>query len=138
MSDKLKVIAKVDGSGNAPGGSAAGCVIFDEDGNVLKEKAIAWGKSTNNIAEYKAVILGIEVACSLEADELEILSDSQLIVNQIEENWNCEDGSLAKLRDIVHDLASSFDYVSISWIPREQNSRADYLAGQARKQYEGR
>lgn len=138
MSERLKLIAKVDGSGNAPGGSAAGCVIFDEDGNVLKEKAIAWGKSTNNIAEYKAVILGIEVALDLEADELEVLSDSQLIVNQVQENWKCEDDSLFKLREIVHGLARGFDYVSISWIPREQNSRADFLAGQARKQYEGR
>ena len=138
MPELLKLIAKVDGSGNAPGGSAAGAVLFDEDGNVIKEKAIAWGRSTNNIAEYKAVILGIEVALSLEADELEILSDSQLIVNQIQENWDCKDSSLADLRDVVHDLASSFDYVSISWIPREQNKRADYLAGQARKEFEGR
>ena len=138
MSERLKLIAKVDGSGNAPGGSAAACVLFDEEGNVIKEKAIAWGRSTNNIAEYKAVILGIEVACTLEADELEILSDSQLIVNQIQELWDCKDSTLAELRESVHALASGFDYVSISWIPREQNSRADYLAGQARKDYEGR
>lgn len=135
MSEKLKLVAKVDGSGNSPKGSAAGCVIFDEEGNVLKEKAISWGKSTNNIAEYKAVILGIEVALSLEADELEILSDSQLIVNQVQELWDCKDSSLTELREIVHSLASSFDYVSIDWIPREQNKRADYLAGKALKEY---
>ena len=127
----FKVIIKCDGSGNSPRGSAAACVVFDEDGNVLKEKAIAWGKATNNIAEYKAVILGIEVACDLEADEVEIFSDSQLIVNQILENWDCKDQSLADLRDIAHGLARVFDSISISWIPREQNKRADYLAGKA-------
>jgi ribonuclease HI len=135
MSDQLKLVAKVDGSGNSPRGSAAGAVVFDIDGNVLKEKAISWGKSTNNVAEYKAVILGIEVALSLEADELEILSDSQLIVNQVQGNWDCKDIRLQDLRDSVQSLGDSFDYISIAWIPREQNSRADYLAGKALKEY---
>lgn len=129
--DMFRLIAKVDGSGNGARGSSAACVVFDSDGIIIKEKAIAWGVGTNNVAEYKSVLLAIEVARELEADELEILSDSQLIVNQVNGDWDCKDVDLQVLLNEVHDRGSHFSFISISWIPREQNGRADLLAGKA-------
>lgn len=131
--DKFRLVAKVDGSGNGARGSAAAAVIFDPDGIVIKEKAIVWGRGTNNIAEYRAVLLAIEVACALEADELEVLSDSQLVVNQLQENWDCKDQGLQIIREEVWDFASDLEFIEIRWIPREENTRADHLCRVAMK-----
>lgn len=133
MSEQFRLVAKVDGSGNGARGSAAAAVLFDIDGIVIKEKAIVWGRGTNNIAEYRAVLLAIEVACALEADELEVLSDSQLVVNQLQENWDCKDKALQRIRQEVWDFAFDLDFIEIRWIPREENKRSDHLCRVAMK-----
>lgn len=135
MDEIFKLVGKCDGSGNAPTSSACACVIFDEDGVIIKEKSKAWGQSTNNIAEYVGAILALETALLMEADEFLLMSDSQLIVNQIQGNWKCKDKELEKLRDIARDIGGEFSNVEIKWIPREENTRADYLASKARRDF---
>lgn len=135
MSEVFKLAGKCDGSGNAPTSSACACVIFDEDGVMVIERSEAWGASTNNIAEYKGAILALKTAIEMEADEFELMSDSQLIVNQIKGKWKCKDPELRKLRDIAQDLGGEFIKVEIKWVPREENARADHLASIARREF---
>lgn len=135
MGEVFKLIGKCDGSGNAPTSSACACVLFDEDGVRIAERWEAWGASTNNIAEYKGAILALKTALEMEADEFELMSDSQLIVNQIQGNWKCKQRELEVLRDVARDLGSQFSKVEIKWIPREKNTRADHLASKARRDF---
>jgi len=128
MPKQLKLVAFCDGSGNSPRGSSCGCVILDENGQIILERSkFLPGRRTNNIAEYSGVLLSLECALDLEADCLEIFSDSQLIVNQINEKWDCKDVDLAVIREEVWVLAGRLESVSISWVPREQNVKADLL-----------
>lgn len=117
-----------DGSGNSPRGSSSACVILDYDGRVIAEhsKFLGYGVS-NNIAEYEGVIDCLTKAAELGIKEIDIFSDSQLIVYQVEEKWQVKDQKLMVLRERVWNLALEFDEVSISWIPREKNKRADEL-----------
>lgn len=124
----FKAKAKCDGSGNSPRGSTCAAVIFDEDGQIIHERSRQLPDgSSNNVAEYSGVILAIEVALELEVDELEIFSDSQLIVNQINGKWRVKDAKLLPYRETAWELASSLSSVKLSWIPREENTRADHL-----------
>lgn len=123
----MKIIAECDGSGNSPRGSSCGAVLMDENREVLLERSELLPVGTNNVAEYRGVLLVIKTAIELEATSLEIFSDSQLIVNQVNDEWQVKDDSLLSLRDEVWDLASALQDVSIHWFRREHNKRADKL-----------
>ena len=130
----MKLILECDGAcrGN-PGLGAIGGVINDEAGRVLTEISRFIGKCTNNIAEYQALIAVLECARSMQATQVEVFSDSELMVKQINGHYKVKSTELRALYLQVIHLAASFDSFKISHVLRTQNRRADFLANQAFK-----
>ncbi len=121
----------VDGASRGnPGPAAIGWVIVTDDG-IVTEGNERIGKTTNNRAEYQALVRGLEVADSYGYGELEARSDSELIVKQVRGEWDVEDPDLREYRLQVRQLFQRFDEWSLSHVPREVNERADRLANQA-------
>ena len=117
----------VDGAANAQG-SGAGLILTSSEGIDI-EYALRFGFHTsNNEAEYEAVIAGLNLAHSLEVDRLEICSDSQLVVRQIEDTYEAKSGRMILYLRKVRDLLKKFVLVQVRHVPRAKNSRADALA----------
>ena len=111
-----------------PGPSSAAYVITDD--GVVDEDSIYLGETTNNEAEYRALIEGIEAATKMGFGELEAVGDSQLVVKQVKGEWACRSDNLQPLLDTVEELTKLFDYFEIRHVPRELNERSDKLANQ--------
>jgi ribonuclease HI len=127
-----KVTINVDGGARGnPGPSAIAAVATDESGEVLAERNEAIGEATNNVAEYRAMLLGIELAGELGADEVELIGDSQLIVEQVKGNWKVKQAHLRPLREEVVKALEGIDSWTIRNVPREENVRADELVNDA-------
>ena len=129
----MKVIVEVDGGSRGnPGPAGFGCVVLSQDrSQVLAEHKLAIGITTNNVAEYRGLIAGLEEARRLGADEVAVSMDSKLVVEQMTGRWKVKHPGLAELHQQARALASTFDSVSYSWIPRERNAHADRLANEA-------
>ena len=117
----------VDGATNAQG-SGAGLILTSPEGIDI-EYALRFGfQASNNEAEYEAVIAGLNLAHSLEIDQLEVYSDSQLVVRQIEDTYEAKSGRMILYLKKVQDLLKMFMLVQVKHIPRAENSRANFLA----------
>ena len=117
----------VDGASNAQG-SGAGIILTSPEGIDI-EYALKFGfQASNNEAEYEAVIVGLNLAHSLEVDQLEVCNDSQLVVRQIEDTYEAKSGRMILYLQKLWDLLKKFVLVQVRHIPREENSRADALA----------
>ena len=117
----------VDGASNAQG-SGAGLILTSPEGIDI-EYALRFGFHTsNNEAEYEAVIAGLNLAHSLEVDQLEVYSDSQLVVRQIEDTYEAKSERMILYLRKVRDLLKKFVLVQVKHVPRAENSRADALA----------
>ena len=117
----------VDGASNAQG-SGAGLILTSPEGIDI-EYALRFGFHTsNNEAEYEAVIAGLNLAHSLEVDQLEVYSDSQLVVRQIEDTYEAKRESMILYLQKVRDLLKKFVLVQVRHVPRTENSQADALA----------
>ena len=129
----MKVIVEVDGGSRGnPGPAGFGCVVMSQDrSHVLAEHKLAIGITTNNVAEYRGLIAGLEEARRLGAGEVAVSMDSKLVVEQMTGRWKVKHPGLAELHQQARALASTFDSVSYSWIPRERNTHADRLANEA-------
>ena len=129
----MKVIVEADGGSRGnPGPAGFGCVVWADDHvTVLAQHCQAIGVATNNVAEYRALIAGLEEARRIGADEVDVRMDSKLIVEQMTGRWKVKHPGLAELHQQARALASTFAAVRFSWIPREQNSHADRLANEA-------
>ncbi len=129
----MKVIVEADGGSRGnPGPAGFGCVVFaDDHATVLAEHCQAIGVTTNNVAEYRGLIAGLEEARRLGADEIEVRMDSKLVVEQMAGRWKVKHPGLAELHQQARTLASTFDFVRFAWIPREHNKHADRLANEA-------
>jgi ribonuclease HI len=128
----MRVIVNVDGGSRGnPGPAAVAAVATDPAGKVLAERAETIGEATNNVAEYRAVLLGIELAGELGADELELVGDSKLIVEQVRGNWKIKQEHLRPLRDQVVDALERFPKWRIRHVRRGENERADELLNEA-------
>ena len=116
----------VDGATNAQG-SGAGLILTSLEGMDI-EYVLRFGfQASNNEAEYEAVIAGLNLAHSLEIDQLEVCSDSQLVVRQIEDTYEAKSGRMILYLKKVWDLLKKFVLVQVRHIPRAENSRADAL-----------
>ena len=116
----------VDGAANSQG-SGAGLILTSPDG-IDVEYALRFGfRASNNEAEYEAVIVGLNLAHSIEADQLEICSDSQLVVKQIEDSYEARGEKMILYLKKVRDLFKKFIRVQVRHVPRAENSRADAL-----------
>ena len=111
-----------------PGEAGAGIVLLDDDNQELIARSLYLGRSTNNVAEYKALVLGLETAIQLGCSQLSIFMDSQLIVRQVQGRYKVKNANLKPLFDKVKSLLANINKWSIDHIPRAQNKRADELA----------
>jgi ribonuclease HI len=128
----VKVVVNVDGGARGnPGPAAIAAVVQDAGGEVLEERGERIGRATNNVAEYRAVLLGIERAAALGATELELVGDSELVVRQVMGQYKVKDAALRKLHAEVSRALSGFEDWSIRHVRREQNAEADRLVNEA-------
>ena len=128
----MKVIVHVDGGARGnPGPAAAASVISASDGEVLDEHAQLLGTATNNVAEYRALLLGLERARSLGADEVEVVGDSELIAKQLQGSYKVKNDALRALHARASAALREFDRWSVRTVPRERNARADALVNAA-------
>ena len=114
-----------------PGIGGAGAVITDTDENIIWEGKEYLGHCTNNIAEYKALILGLNGALSRGYKNLKVYLDSELLAKQINGSYRVKNENLKVLMKDVRDLLVSFDNVEVKHVPRLHNSHADKLANLA-------
>ena len=119
------------GSRGNPGPAGYGAVVFAESGAVLAERSAGLGVATNNVAEYRGLIAGLEAAASLGATEVAVRMDSKLVVEQMSGRWQIKHEALKALAAEAAGLAESFARVTYEWIPRAQNAHADRLANEA-------
>jgi ribonuclease HI len=118
----------VDGGARGnPGPAAIAAVIQHGDGEILEEHSEAIGTATNNVAEYRALLLGIERARARGAKSIELVGDSELIVRQVKGEYKVKDGNLRALHREVIDALGGFDEWSIRHVRREENAEADRL-----------
>jgi ribonuclease HI len=125
-------VVNVDGGSRGnPGPAAIAAVVTDSSGDELAERAETIGEATNNVAEYRALLLGIELAKELEADEIEFVGDSKLIVEQVKGNWKVKQDHLRPLHTNVQDALRDLPSWSIRHVRRGENERADELLNDA-------
>ena len=129
----MKVIIEADGGSRGnPGPAGFGCVVWAEDHTtVLAEHKQQIGTTTNNVAEYRGLIAGLEAARRLGANDVAVRMDSKLVVEQMTGRWKVKHPAMAELHQQARALAATFDSVNYSWIPRERNKHADRLANEA-------
>ena len=113
-----------------PGQAGAGAVLLSPKGEELIARSAYLGTCTNNVAEYRALILGLDASLQLGCEELSIALDSELIVRQIQGRYKVKNEALLPLFQQVQERLSRLRKWSIMHVPRSQNSRADQLANQ--------
>ncbi len=114
-----------------PGPAALGAVVLDPAGEVRHEASEAVGVTTNNVAEYRGVIAGLEAALELGARRIEVRMDSELIVQQVIGRYRVKSEALAPYYKRVLGLRDRFEKASFLHVPRDQNKHADALANRA-------
>ena len=116
-----------------PGQAAIGATIKDGQGGLIASISQPIGYATNNQAEYRAIITALEKALNLGIEQVEMRSDSELVVSQINGDYRVKNAALKPLYMKVKQLAGQLTYFNIIHVPREQNREADRLAGKALK-----
>ena len=126
-----EVRVNVDGGSRGnPGPAAIAAVVQDGNGEVVEERSEAIGTATNNVAEYRALLLGIERAAALGARRLELIGDSELIVRQVNGEYKVKDEALRALHRQVRKALEGFDEWSIRHVRRDDNAEADRLVNE--------
>jgi ribonuclease HI len=127
-----KLTVNVDGGARGnPGPAAIGAVLRDDAGAIVEERGERIGRATNNVAEYRALLLGIELAAAHGASELELVGDSELIVRQVEGRYKVKDATMKELHAEVKAALRPFQSWSIRHVRREHNADADRLVNAA-------
>ncbi|GAC1498865.1 MAG: hypothetical protein NVS1B10_01010 [Candidatus Saccharimonadales bacterium] len=122
--DKVKVFGDGGSRGN-PGPSASGFVILDMEDNILVDKGLYLGITTNNQAEYTSLKIALEECLKMGVKEVHVYMDSLLVVNQMKGIFKVRNRDLWPLHDAIKQLVTKFDHVSFSHVPREFNKLAD-------------
>ena len=132
--DVKKARIYVDGAARGnPGPAAIGATVKDEQGRLITSISQRIGATTNNQAEYRAIIAALQKAIELGARHVEVNSDSELVVKQINGGYRVKKAALKPLYQRVKQLTSQLDGCTINHIPRQQNAEADNLANMAFK-----
>jgi ribonuclease HI len=127
-----KVVVHVDGGARGnPGPAAAACVIATPQGETLAERSTLLGETTNNVAEYRALLLGLEQARELGATEVEVINDSELIAKQVNGEYKVKHAALRPLHSQALTALNGFARWSLRSVPRAQNADADALVNAA-------
>ncbi len=119
------------GSRGNPGPAGIGCVLYDESRKKIKDFYKYIGLATNNIAEYNAVIYGLQEALFQKIDEARLFLDSELVAQQLEGEYRVKDAKIKPLFEQALHLISGFKKVEIKHIDREKNKEADKLVNKA-------
>jgi ribonuclease HI len=127
-----KLTVNVDGGARGnPGPAAIGVVVRNDDGAIVEEVGETIGRTTNNVAEYRALLRGIELASAHGADEVELIGDSELIVRQIEGRYKVKHADMKELHAKAKKMLAGFESWSIRHVKRAQNADADRLVNEA-------
>ena len=118
------------GARGNPGPAGIGVVLKGATGEVVGEIAEGIGSTTNNVAEYKALIAGLKLALEKGFTELEVFMDSELVVSQVKGEWKIKKDTLRPLAVEARSLMNRFEELSIGHVRREENADADKLANQ--------
>ena len=136
--DRLRImrahslLAYVDGAARGnPGPAAAGVVLQTLSGETVKTLSIALGSTTNNVAEYAALVLALQEALLLGVKELHVHTDSELVARQWSGDYKVKDASLRVLFTLATHLKQGFQKLQVTHVPRERNKLADEAANRA-------
>jgi ribonuclease HI len=128
----LKVVVHVDGGARGnPGPAAIGVVVSSPDGEVLDELGERIGIATNNVAEYRALLRGVERARALGASEVEIVNDSELVARQLTGAYKVKHPAMKPLYAEAIAALAGFDRWRVRSVARAENARADELVNEA-------
>ncbi len=130
----MHVVVHVDGGARGnPGPAAAAAVITDAsgDGAVVDEASAYLGETTNNVAEYRGLLLGLERARALGATCIDVVNDSELVAKQVNGEYKVKHPDMKALHAEALAALSAFEHWSIRSVPRAQNADADALVNQA-------
>ena len=128
----MKVTIHVDGGARGnPGPAAAGSIITSEAGEVLDEAMEVLGTQTNNVAEYRGLLLGLRRAAELGATEVDVVNDSELVAKQVNGAYKVKHEAMKPLFLEALELLRGFERWSMRSVPREQNAEADALVNHA-------
>ncbi len=128
----MRAIVHVDGGARGnPGPAAAACVISTPAGDVLGEYAELLGEVTNNVAEYRALLLGLERAAELGVNDVEVVNDSELIAKQINGQYKVKHAAMRPLHLQAMAALRGFERWRVRTVPRAQNAEADALVNAA-------
>ena len=128
----MKVVVHVDGGARGnPGPAAVAAVVSTPDGETLAERKAYIGEATNNVAEYRALLLGLQLAQELGAREVEVVNDSELIARQIGGEYKVKHAGLKPLFIEAMRELRCFHKWAVRPVRREQNTRADELVNEA-------
>jgi ribonuclease HI len=126
------VVVHVDGGSRGnPGPAAAAAVVTSPEGEVLDEAAVTIGRATNNVAEYRGLLLGLERARALGATEVDVVNDSELIAHQVNGRYKVKHADMKPLHAEALAALRGFERWSLRPVRREQNADADALVNQA-------
>jgi ribonuclease HI len=132
VSTPRKLVVNVDGGSRGnPGPAAIAAVVATPDGEIIEQRGERIGDATNNVAEYRALLLGLERARELGAKEVEVIGDSQLIVRQVNGEYRVKDEGLRPLHTKAQDALRDFDSWTVRDVRREDNEAADLLVNEA-------
>jgi ribonuclease HI len=128
----MKVVVHVDGGSRGnPGPAAAAAVVATPDGEVIDEAMEFLGRATNNVAEYRGLILGLDRAKALGATEIELYNDSELVAHQINGRYKVKHPDMKPLYLDAMERLRAFGRWRVRSVPRAQNAAADALVNQA-------
>ncbi|MEA2384413.1 MAG: ribonuclease [Solirubrobacteraceae bacterium] len=128
----MKLVVHVDGGARGnPGPAAAAAVVSTPDGDVVDEAHELLGVVTNNVAEYRGLLLGLDRARALGADEVEVVNDSELVAKQVNGEYKVKHADMKPLHAQATQALSQFARWRVRSVPRAQNAVADALVNQA-------
>jgi ribonuclease HI len=128
----VKLVVHVDGGARGnPGPAAAAAVVSTPEGEVLDEARELLGSVTNNVAEYRGLLLGLDRARALGADEVEVVNDSELVAKQINGEYKVKHPDMKPLHAAATEALAQFGRWRVRSVPRAQNAAADALVNQA-------
>jgi ribonuclease HI len=127
-----KVVLHVDGGARGnPGPAAIGVVLSDPTGQVVETLSETIGPATNNVAEYRALLRGLELAVAHGAREVQVFNDSELVARQLTGAYRVKQAALQELHRQAIEQLRGFESWSIESVPRAQNAQADSLVNEA-------
>jgi ribonuclease HI len=128
----VKVVVHVDGGARGnPGRAAAGAVVSTPEGDVLDEASERLGVTSNNVAEYRGLLLGLARARALGATEVDVVNDSELVARQVSGDYKVRHPDMEALHAAALEALGGFERWSIRSVPRARNAHADALVNRA-------